>query len=131
MDGNKSRENKVKEGVSVKEIEGFAKKHRFEVFFCFKFVLACFFSFVFFGPGWAVVFAVLGGLIGVIIPGRVDRFAKMMFDFVAKQEKVTQMVIAGVSLVLAIFLPFVTFFLIGLHGGTSMQEHARSSFSSK
>lgn len=28
MDGNK-----IKEGVSVKEIENFAKKHRFEVFF--------------------------------------------------------------------------------------------------
>jgi hypothetical protein len=129
MDGNKSREPKLKDGVSVKEIEGFAKKHRFEVFFCLMFVLSCFFSFVFFGPGWSVVFGVLGGLVGVIIPARVDRFAEWMFDFVAKQEKVTQMVIGGAMLVISIFLPFVTFFLMGLHGGKSMQEHARDSFS--
>jgi hypothetical protein len=39
MDGNKK-------GVSVKEIEEFTKKHRYEVFFCALFVLTCIFSLV-------------------------------------------------------------------------------------
>jgi hypothetical protein len=52
-----------------------------------------------------------------------------MFGFVARQERVTQMVLAAVMLVFAIFLPFIVFILLGLHGGKSMQEHIRSSFS--
>ena len=33
-------EEKKKEGVSVKELEGYAKKNRFEIFFCILFVLS-------------------------------------------------------------------------------------------
>ena len=126
MESNK--DGKLKDGVSVKEIEGFAKKHRFEVFFCLMFVLACFFSFVFFGTGWSVVFGVIGGIIGSIFPSRVERFAKWLFGFIAKQEKVTQMVLGGVILIIAVFLPFVIFFLMGLHGGKDMQEHITTSY---
>jgi len=45
-----------KEGVSVKEIEEFAKKHRFEVFFCLMFLFACVFGLVgMFRPGWSIL----------------------------------------------------------------------------
>lgn len=125
------KKEKLKDGVSVKEIEGFAKKHKFEVFFCLMFVLSCFFSFVFFGTGWSVVFGAIGGVIGSVIPARTDRFANWVFGFVARQERVTQMVLGAVMLVFSIFLPFIVFLLMGLHAGKSMQEHVRPNFHRK
>jgi len=111
--------NKLKDGVSVKEIENFAKKHRFEVFFCVSFVLACFFTFVFFAA-WSLVFAVLGGIVGVAMSAGVDRLLKVSIRFVLKQERTTQIILAVVGWVLSIFLPPLIFMLIGLAGGKSL-----------
>ncbi len=118
MDGNK------KEGVSVKEIEDFAKKHRYEVFFCLTFLLACFFSFVMFGTGWAIMAGAAGAIIGVLLSGKVMHFSKSIFNFVFKQEKTTQLVLAGVVLILAIFLPPLIFLIIGMHGGKDIYHWA-------
>lgn len=111
--------NKLKDGVSVKEIENFAKKHRFEVFFCVAFVLACFFTFVFFAA-WSLIFAVIGAILGVAMASGIDRMIKTMVRFVLKQERTTQIVLAVVGWVLSIFLPPLTFMLIGLAGGKSL-----------
>lgn len=119
---------KLKEGVSVKEIEDFAKKHRFEVFFCLSFVLALFFSFVFFGPGWGVVFAGIGGVVGVILPMQVGTLVRKIFHFIFKQERTTQIVLGVVSLIVSIFLPPLVFLLLGLHGGRSMHRQATEAY---
>jgi hypothetical protein len=116
--------NKSKDGVSVKEIEAFTKKHRFEVFFCLAFVLACFFTFVMWGPGWSVVAAAIGAIIGILLPGRVAHLSKNIFQFIFKHEELTQMVLGIVFLILAIFLPPLFFLLLGLHGGKDMHHHA-------
>jgi hypothetical protein len=114
--------NKLKEGVSVKEIEAFAKKHRFEVFFCLAFIFACFFSFVFFGPGWSIFLAGIGGILGVIMPARIELLTKKISHFIFKQEKTTQIVLGVVGLVISIILPPIIFLLLGLHGGKSMHH---------
>jgi hypothetical protein len=119
MDGDKS-----KEGVSVKEIEAFAKKHRFEVFFCLAFVLACFFTFVLWGPGWSIIAAAVGAIIGILLVGKVAHLSKMIFSFIFKQEPTVQLVLGIVSLILAIFLPPLYFLLLGLHGGKDMVQVA-------
>ncbi|MBI2810775.1 MAG: hypothetical protein HYX67_08115 [Candidatus Melainabacteria bacterium] len=119
MDGNKP-----KEGMSVREIENFAKKHRFEVFFCLAFVLACFFTFVMWGPGWSVIAASIGAIIGVLLAGNVTHFSKKVFQFIFKQEQTTQLVLGIVALILAIFLPPLYFLLLGLHGGKDMHHWA-------
>lgn len=119
MNGNKS-----KEGVSVKEIEAFAKKYRFEVFFCLAFVLACFFTFVLWGPGWSVIAATIGVIIGVLFAEKMTRFSKTVFSFVFKQESTIQLVLGIVGLILAIFLPPLFFLLLGLHGGKEMHQRA-------
>src|ERR1700733_12890129 len=100
MDGNKP-----KEGVSVREIEEFTKKHRFEVFFCLAFILACLFTFVMWGAGWSVVAATIGAVVGILLEGQVANFGKAAFRFVFKQEQTTQLVLGIVFLVLAVFLP--------------------------
>jgi hypothetical protein len=119
MDGNK-----LKEGMSVREIESFAKKHRLEVFFCLAFILACFFSFVMFGPGWAIIAATIGTIIGVLLAGKVANMSKSIFHFVLKQEQTTQIVLGVVCLIIAIFLPPLIFLMLGLHGGKDMLRSA-------
>ena len=114
-------QNKPKEGVSVKEIESFAKKHRFEVFFCFSFVLACFFTFVFF-TAWSILFVALGAILGVILPGPIEKIMKTAIHFILKQEKTTQIVLAVVGWVLSIFLPPLVFLLIGMSGGKNLHK---------
>lgn len=113
-----------KEGVSVKEIGEFTQKHRFEVFFCVAFALACLFSFVFWGPGWGVLLAAIGGIIGVLIPGKVEHLAKTVLHFIFKQERTVQIVLGVVGWILAIFIPPLVFLCIGLHGGKSAHHLA-------
>lgn len=116
--------NKPKEGVSVREIEEFTKKHRFEVFFCLAFVLACLFAFVMWGAGWSVVAATIGAVVGILLEEKVANFCKAAFRFVFKQEQTTQLVLGIVFLVLAIFLPPLYFLLLGLHGGKDLHRAA-------
>ncbi len=116
--------DKTKEGVSVKEIEEFTKKHRFEVFFCLAFILACFFTFVMWGPAWSIIAATVGAVIGILLSGKVAHFSKMIFQFIFKHEQTTQMVLGIVLLILAIFIPPLYFLLLGLHGGKDMHHWA-------
>ncbi len=121
MDGNKK-------GVSVKEIEEFTKKHRYEVFFCALFVLTCIFSLVgHFGGGWSIFFAMGGAVLGIVFPSKTDSLMKMVFKFIFKQDKTIQIVLGAVSLILAIFLPFVIFLVVGLIGGRMMNVMAVDS----
>lgn len=117
-------ENKKKEGVSVKEIESFAKKHRFEVIFCLIFVLACFFSFVMWGPWWTIIAATAGAILGVFFPSKVAGVSTKILQFVFKQEQTTQLVLAIVCLILAIFIPPLIFIILGLHGGKDLLKMA-------
>ena len=114
-------QNKLKDGVSVKELESYAKKHRFEVFFCIAFILACIFTFVFF-TSWSIFFTAVGGIVGVIMPAGVSKIIKTAITFVLKQEKTTQLVLAVVSWILCIFLPPLMFLIIGLSGGKNLHK---------
>lgn len=114
--------NKIKEGVSIKEIEAFTKKYRFEIIFCVAFVLSSFFSFVMFGPAWSMATAALGGILGMLAPSKTERTTNKILRFIFKQEKIVQMVLAGVTLILSIFIPPLIFFFLGLHGGSHMYK---------
>lgn len=113
-----------KKGVSVKEIENFTKKYRLEVFFCLSLILACFFSWAFFGTGLSVIFAMIGGLIGVLLSSKIEFMLKKMWHFIFKQEQATQVVLGVVMLVISIFVPPAIFFLLGIGGGKSLYHQA-------
>jgi hypothetical protein len=115
MDGGK-----FKEGMSVKEISSFTKKHRLEVFFCVAFLLACFFSFVMFGTGWAIIAASVGAILGVLLSGKVMHLFKTIFHFIFKQEQTTQIILGVFLLIIAIFLPPLYFLILGLSGGKDL-----------
>lgn len=120
--------NKFKEGLSVKEIEEFAKKHRFEVFFCLVFLFGCFFSFIIWAEGWALLLGAVGGVIGVALPGKVEIYARKMYDFFFSQQQSTQIVLMALILFGSIFLAPFVFLLLGMHGGKSIYHHAVDSY---
>jgi hypothetical protein len=117
-------ENK-KDGVSVKEIEEFAKKHRFEVFFCLMFLLACVFGiFGTFRAGWNILFGMAGGVLGILLPVKMEQLLKKMFHFVFKQDTTILIVFGVVALVLTCVLPLLVFLLIGIAGGRAIHQMA-------
>ena len=119
-------QNKPKDGVSVKEIETFAKKNRFEVFFCAIFILSCFFTFVFF-TAWSLIFIAIGGILGVVLPTSVEKLLRTAMRFVIRQERTTQLVLGAVTCVLSIFLPPLIFLLMGLSGGKNLIKLANDT----
>lgn len=123
MDENKER----KEGMSVKELEGFAKKHRMEVFFCLFFFLAGIFGLFLWNPVWSVILGAVGAIIGSLIPEKIASIARSTWQFVFRQDRTTQIIIAVVALVLAIFISPLVFLLIGLHGGRSIANAASNA----
>jgi hypothetical protein len=120
-------ENKRKEGVSVKEIEAFARQHKAEVFFCLVFLLAMVFShFSFFRPGWSLFGAGAGAILGTIFPAKVDGLLKGVLQFIFKQESTLQIVLGVGGCLLAIFLPLVIFFALGCAGGVFIYTKVNS-----
>lgn len=99
-----------------------AKKHSLEVVLCLSFLLACLFSFVFFGAGWSVIFAAIGGILGVLMPKQMGNISRKIFAFINKQEKVTKLVLAAVVLILSIFLPPLIFLVLGKNGGQKLVQ---------
>ncbi len=119
-------EEKKNEGVSVKELEGYAKKNRFEIFFCILFVLASLFTLVFWGAPTSIFLAGIGGIISVFLPGKIDQLSHKMASTVFGKEGTTQLVIGIVALIVAIFLAPLIFLIMGLHAGKSMLGLAKS-----
>lgn len=117
-----------KEGVSVKEIEEFAKKHRFEVFFCLMFLFACIFGLVgMFSPRWNILLGMAGAALGVILPMKIDQILKSIFHFVFKQEKTILIILGVVSLLIACIFPFFIFLIVGAAGGRMMHHLASTT----
>ena len=126
MNKNKFSE-KLKEGVSVQELEDFARKYSTEVFTVVALVIGCISSiFNFFtGPTWTILFMTIGAVLGIFFPAPVDKGLKQLYDFTFKQEKSTQIILGAVKIVIAIFIPFVLFSIMGLLAGTSYHYYTR------
>jgi predicted phage tail protein len=128
MDKNKLTE-KLKEGVSVQEIEQFARKHTTEVFTVFALIIGAVSSiFHFFtGPGLTIMLMAIGAILGIFFPSPVERWLKQLYRFTYKQDKTTQLVLGAVKIVVAIFIPFVLFGIFGLLSGTSYHYYVRNA----
>lgn len=111
--------DKMKDGLSVQEIEDFAKKYTTEVFIVLALIIACISSiFDFFtGPTWSLLFATVGAIVAMFLPEKIAEFGKKASVVVNKKDRATQVIVGVVRIVLAIFLPFIIFAVIGLHAG--------------
>lgn len=118
---------KFKEGVSVQEIENFARKYTVEVFIILAIVIASISSaFGFFtGGSWSLILGGLGAIVSITLPTPVHKIEKMCFTFTGKQEKAAQIAIGVVLIVIALFIPFVIFAQIGMLSGLSFHHFSR------
>lgn len=116
-----------KEGVSVKELEGFAKNYRYEIFFCTLFVLATIFSLVFWGARISIFLTGIGAIVGALLAEQIHLFAKKMAVTIFTKDVSFQLIIGLIALVVAIFVAPLIFLIIGLHGGKSMMRRARKA----
>lgn len=119
--------DKVKDGVSVQEVEDFARKYTTEVFSVLAIIIAAISSMYdfFIGPRLAIAFVTIGTILGVFFPAPVEKSLKQLYSFTYKQEKMTQIILGVVKIVIAIFIPFILFGILGLLAGTSYHYYTR------
>lgn len=119
--------DKIKEGVSVEELEGFARKHTTEVFTILALIIgAISSSFDFFtGPKLTIFFLTLGALVATILPTPTEKGLKQLYSFTFKQEKTTEIIFGAVKIIVAVFIPFIYFGLVGLLAGASFHYYVR------
>ncbi len=124
---HKKLSDKIKEGISTQQIENFARKHTQEVFSTLAIFIGAISSiFDFFtGSGWSILFAAIGAITAIAFPVAIEKKLKKLYNFSLKQEKTTEMVLGGVKIVVAIFLPFLYFGFLGLLAGTSYHYYIR------
>ncbi|OGN68118.1 MAG: hypothetical protein A3I67_05440 [Chlamydiae bacterium RIFCSPLOWO2_02_FULL_45_22] len=121
--------DKIKEGVSVQEVEDFARKYTTEVFSVLAIVIGAISSMYdfFTGSKLTIAFLVIGIILGVFFPAPVERGLKQFYSFSFKQEKTTQMILGVVKIVVGLFIPFLLFGFIGLLAGTSYHYYTRQA----
>lgn len=112
-------DKKFKEGMSIQELEKFSKKYQHQIFIIIYLVLATLMTFLFFSPGLSIFLTGIGGILGAIMPVKIDKAIGACYHFVMKQEKKTQLILGIVGAVVAFFLPPLVFFFLGLAGGKS------------
>lgn len=119
--------DKIKEGVSVQEMENFARKHTTEVFTVLAIIIGSVSSMYdfFTGAKLTIFFILLGIILGIFFPLPVEKGLKQFYNFAYKQEKMTQIVLGISKIVVGLFIPFVLFGLIGLLAGTSYHYYIR------
>lgn len=119
--------DKIKEGVSVQEVEDFARKYTTEVFSVLAIVIGGISSMYdfFTGPKLTIAFLAIGVILGIFFPAPVEKGLKQFYSFSFKQEKTTQMILGLVKVVVGLFIPFVLFGFMGLLAGTSYHYYTR------
>jgi len=123
--GKNKLTDKLKDGVSVKEIEDFTNKYTIEVFSILAMVIASVSSVLdfFTGPRLAIICLSLAGIVAVLFANAVDRGLKKCIQFMFKQEKSAQIVFGILLFVIAIFIPFLYFGIFGLFVGIAYHYH--------
>jgi hypothetical protein len=119
--------DKMKQGVSVNELEGFANKNTTIIFSSLAVIIgAISSSYDFFtGPRLTILFLAIGVLIAMFFSAPVERGLKQLYRFTFKQEKLTEIILGVVKIIVAIFIPFLYFGLLGLLAGTSYHYYIR------
>lgn len=127
MDDKKPFSSKLKEGVSVEELETFARKYTTEVFLILAIIIATISSiFNFFtGPGWSLSFAGIGAILSIAFPEAVVKIQRKVLELTSKQEKAAQISIGVIRLIIALFIPFILFAEIGFLAGLGFHRYTK------
>ncbi len=117
-------DEKEKDGMSVRDIEGYAKRYRFEIFFCLLYIFASLFTLIFWGAAISVFLTGLGGILGALFPHKIAMFSKKTSAFIYRHDKTTQLIIGIAALAAAIFVAPLIFLITGLQGGRGLISHS-------
>ena len=122
---NKKLADKIKEGFSFRDIDGYGQKHLTEIVIAIALVIAAISSAwdFFTGPKLSIFVFSLTAIIGIFFPDPVQVLIKKMWAFFNAQEKTTQLIIDGMRIVLAIFVPFVVLGAFGFLAGLSFHYY--------
>lgn len=121
--------NKFKSGISTQQMEDFAHKYTPEVFgICALFVgtISSLFDF-FTNSNWSILFFAVGTILGIVFAADVEMKLRRIYHFISNQDKTTEMILGGIKIVVALFLPFLFFGFLGLFAGTSYRHHLRQT----
>lgn len=121
--------DKIKEGVSVQEVEDFARKYTTEVFSVLAIIIGSISSMYSFftGAKMTIAFIAIGVVVAIFYPAPVEKGLKQFYSFAFKQEKTTQMILGLVKIVVGLFIPFILFGFVGLLAGTSYHYYTRNA----
>ena len=124
---SKKMAEKLKEGVTVEELEKFARKYTTEVFIVFAIIIAAIsssFSF-FLRFYWSLYFGAIAAIVSLLVPEKIEAVVKKLVMLSFGKDKSTEIIIGIVRIVLAIFLPFVIFAELGLLAGLAYHYVAK------
>jgi uncharacterized membrane protein len=118
---------KLKEGVSVEEIEKFARRYTPEVFIIISMIIATISSvFGFFtGPSWSLIFSGLCLVVTIVLPDPIEKMFNKFQSFLVNQNKTTLIIIGIVRIILAIFIPFILFTEMGFLAGIAFHSSSK------
>lgn len=118
---------KLKEGVSVHEIEKYANKYMFEIFMIAALIIAMISSIFdfFIGSNWGIFLLTIGILIGFCLTNQVDPLLSRALKFMHNKEKSTLIMIGIVRIIVAIFLPAILWGVIGVFSGSSWRARMK------
>ena len=126
-----AEKDKNKDGVSMREIEGFARRYAYEGFSALAIVIAtisAIFDF-FSGSGWSLLFCGVAAAVTLFFYQKIKETLHKFYGFITKQEKSTLIIIGVVRLIIALFLPFVIFASLGFLAGISYVDMSRNAAS--
>lgn len=120
---------KFKNGISPQQIENFAKKHTQEVFSNLSIFIAFISSsFSFFsGTELSILLASAGAILGIGFASKIEPYIRKSYIFLINQDKNIEMLLGGVKIVIALFLPFVFFGFLGILSGISYHYYIREA----
>lgn len=117
-----------KEGVSIREIEEFAKQHRSKLLLTVVFAMAALFGlWGAFKPGWCVMLGMGAAILGYLAPLQTMNALRKVFQFVIKQENAVRFTLCAIIVLLACFVPFSIFVLVGSLGGSTVYQIVNGS----
>ena len=121
--------DKFKEGVSVNEVENFARKYMMEVLSALAIVVGAVSSMYdfFTGPKLSIFFLAIGVIAGIFASTPIEKALKQFYSFSYKQEKMTRMVLGLAKVAIGLFVPFILFGAWGLIAGTSYHFYTRQA----
>lgn len=131
------RDNLEKIKGSLSEMERFTRKHITETLTVVAILVGAFSAWTHFfvgGLGMSLFIAGLCAIMGIFFPSQCDRVIKKIYSWSYKERKVSEMIVGGIKIAIALFLPFIYFGFFGLLAGMSYHyynRHAESEQSNR